>query len=129
MSKHNPTLSEIAGPPWSLPETPPTYLATWREILVALGFKFNQEDKRKVARLNKTYSGPIEVPGQGKQPFVEKTSLLAWWKGLEATVRESQQRKVDTQATVANLYDYGHDGTVVPDLSGGMKRRRKDRKP
>jgi len=110
-------------------EAPPQYLTSWREILIALGFKNNREDKQKVSRLNKSYSGPIKTPGQGKQPFVKKAELLSWWAGLEAKVNETQQRKRDAQATLANQHDFGRDGEVTPDISGGVKKRRQNRKP
>ena len=111
------------------PQTLPKYLTSWREILIALEFKNNREDKQKVSRLNKSYSGPIEIPGQGKQPFVDKAKLLDWWAGLEAKVKEGRQRKLDAQATVANRHDFGREGEVTPGISGGIKKRRRDRNP
>jgi len=108
---------------------PPVYLNTWREILITLGLKNNREDKQKVSRLNRTYSGPINIPGQGKQPFVDKAKLLEWWASLEAKVKEARQREQDAQATIANRHDFHRDGEVVPDISGGVTKRRRDRKP
>jgi hypothetical protein len=107
----------------------PTHLASWREILITLGMHHNDEDKQKVSRLNKTYSGPITTPGQGKQPFVEKAKLLEWWRGLEAKALESQQRQRDAQATVSARHGYGRKGEVAPGIAGGVKKRRRDRKP
>ena len=119
---------EVPAPPHES-QPPAKYLASWREILVALGFRNNRENKQKVSRLNKSYAGPIEIPGQGKQPFADKAKLLDWWAGLEEKVKESQQRKQDAQATVANRHDFGRDGEVAPDIAGGVRKRRKDRKP
>jgi hypothetical protein len=111
------------------PQTAMKYLTSWREILIALEFKNNREDKQKVSRLNKSYSGPIEIPGQGKQPFVDKAKLLEWWAGLETKVREDSERQRNAQATASNQHDFGRDGKVTPDISGGIKKRRRDRKP
>jgi len=116
-------------PKKTTPPDIPEYLANWREILVALGMKNNVEDKQKVFRLNKTYSGPIQIPGQGRQPFVEKMGLLKWWAGLKTKVQQSEQRQRDAQATVASGYNFSRDGEVTPDISGGVKKRRRDRKP
>jgi hypothetical protein len=108
---------------------PAEYLASWREILVALGMRDNDEDKQKVARLNKTYDGPITIPGQGRQPFAEKTKLLEWWNGLEAKIQAEKDRQRDTQATVSAQHNYAREGVVAPDIAGGVKKRRQNRKP
>ena len=106
---------------------PPTYLANWREILVALGMKDNQEDRQTVGRLNKSYAGPIATPGQGRQPFAEKTGLLEWWAGLDAKVQAEQDRNRDATASVSSGHPFGRGGQVVPDISGGVQKRRRDR--
>jgi len=96
---------DVEGKPPELPQ----YLTSWREILIALGFKYNQEGKQKVSRLNESYSGPIKTPGQGMQPLVDKAKLLEWWPGLEAKAEEKQRRKQDAQATFASRHDFGRD--------------------
>ena len=108
---------------------PAPILTSWREILIALGYKHNEEDKQKVARLNKTYGGPITIPGQGKQPLADKTALLDWWNGLTAKAQTEQDRQRDARATVSAQYDFGRNGGAVPDISGGVKKRRRDRQP
>jgi hypothetical protein len=107
---------------------PAKHLASWREILVALGMRDNKEDKQKVARLNKTYGGPITIPGQGSQPFVEKTKLLEWWNSLEARIQAEKDRQRDTQATVSTQHNYAREGVVAPNIAGGVKKRRQNRK-
>lgn len=110
-------------------EVPKKYLASWREILVALGMNHNTEDTAKVRRLNKSYSGPITIPGQGRQPFVGRFALLEWWGGLDAKVQSADQRKSDVRATMAGNYPHGRGGEAAPDIGGGVKKRRRDRKP
>ena len=118
-------------PPRSLAPlpVPEKQLTSWREILVALGMTYNSEDKQKVDRLNETFNGPIVKPGQGMQPFANKRKLLEWWNGLEATVQEQANRARDTEETVKGTHAYGREGEVVPEISGEVKKRRKDRQP
>lgn len=114
------------------PPQPPTqkkHLATWREILIALEMKSNDENRQKVDRLNETYNGPIIKPGQGKQPFADKDKLLEWWNGLEEMVQSQANRARDTKETVKGTHAYGRKGEVVPEISGSVKRRRRDRQP
>ena len=110
------------------PADPKPLLASWREILVALEMKDNREDKQKVARLNETYNGPIVIPGQGRQPLVDKAKLIEWWNNL-AVIAQADNRQRDAQATVGAKYDYGRHGKVVPEISGSVKERRRNRKP
>lgn len=105
---------------------PKTYLTSWAEILDALGLKKDQ--RGKVAKFNKDFDGPIVVEKQGAQPRVELSTLLAWYNGLEARFHELSQRQRDRQATIADQYSYGSEGTVVPEISGAVKRRRRDAK-
>ncbi len=109
------------------PSAPAVLLASWREILITLGMKNNREDRQKVDRLNTTYGGPIKKSGQGRQPLVDKAKLIEWWNHLEATA-QSDNRRRDATATVAARHKYARDGEAVPDISGGVKRRRKDRR-
>ncbi len=110
------------------PETPKQYLTSWREVLAALDRKNNETERNLLRRLNADHEGPIIFQGQGKQPFCDKTSLLAWWAGLEDRFRELQDRQRDRQTTVADQYSYGEAGVVVPEIEGSVKRRRRDAK-
>ncbi len=103
-----------------------SYLTDWRAILVALQYKDNRENQRKVRKLNKDYAGPIIIGQKGAQPKVEKAELLEWWNGLERQWQDSQQRQRDAKATVSNQHDFGRTGTVVPDIAGGVQKRRSD---
>ena len=111
------------------PPPPAVFLSGWREILVNLGLHDNQEDRQKVRRLSKSYFGPIIFPGQGKQPFVNKAKLLEWWAGLEAKVQADRGRQRDAQATAENQHNYGRNSEVIPDVAGGVKKRRQDWTP
>ena len=123
-----PSADRREGPP-KPPAPLVKLLVNWPEILIALGMKNNREDKRNVSRLNKTYSGPITIPGQGKQPLVNRAELLEWWGGLAAMVKAEQERQRDARATVSAQHRYGGEGEVIPDLAGEVKRRRRNRRP
>jgi len=111
------------------PEAAPVeYLMNWREILDELGLKNDEEKRDRIRRLNTMHGGPIIFQGRGAQPTVDKVKLVAWWNGLEDRLRELEQQQADRQATVADQVNYGKDGTVVPGIAGGVKKRRKDRK-
>ena len=114
--------------PATPPPAPVQLLATWRDILIALGMRNNSEDKQKVDRLNETYNGPIKKPGQGRQPLVGKAELIDWWNNL-TVLAETQNRTRDAKASVGSQHNYGREGKVVPDISGAVKKRRKDRRP
>ena len=125
-------IKRLHGNPSVVPEDPSTkpanMLTSWRDILVAMGLKYNNEDKSKVSGVNKTYDGPIIIPGQGRRPLVEKTKLLLWWNGLEKQAQEIADRKRDSQATVSSCHNFGRTGEANPEIGGGVKRRRGDRK-
>ena len=105
-------------------EIPAQYLTSWREILITLGMKNNREDQSKVRTLKETYDGPIIIPGQGSQPKADKTKLIAWWNGLDAKWTTVGSKTINAAATVASQHEYGRDGTVVPDISGEVKKRK-----
>jgi hypothetical protein len=110
-------------------DAPPNkYLTSWVSILVALDKKNNNPDKEEIRNFNKLYNGPILFPKQGAQPKVNKKKLIEWWNNLEYQWEVGHKKERDTKPTIDNQYNYGHSGTVAPDISGGVKIRRKDRK-
>lgn len=115
--------------PQPLPEEPKVYCSGWPEILDALRLKNNQEERRRVQRSNALFGGPITVISAGSKPRVDKTKLIAWWNSLDDIYQDLQQRERDRQATVGTSYHYGSEGTVVPDLAGSVKKRRRGNKP
>jgi hypothetical protein len=106
------------------PVPPAEYLLNWRDTLDALDLKNTEANRGRVRKLNKQFEGPITLPGKGGQPKVSKEKLLSWWNGLEERFRESEQKQADTQATIQVQHDYGRDGTVLPDISGHVQKRR-----
>jgi hypothetical protein len=107
----------------------------WRAIDEALELSRSypsmnyDERRRKLAYLNRRFGGPIKVMGQGSQPVVNRSELIAWWNSLEKLVEkqaEDQKARIrDKQATLRNLRPYGRTALVAPDLGGSVKRRRK----
>ncbi len=108
---------------------PKQYLTSWRGILFALGKGNNREDRESVRNFNTQYEGPIRIPKQGAQPKVDKAKLIKWWNDLEIQWEVGYNRERDAKPTTSDQHDYGKVGIVVPGISGGVKRRRKDRKP
>jgi hypothetical protein len=107
--------------------SPATLLTSWGEILGALGLK--KQDREKVSRLNKTRGGPIKPGKRGQQPIVDRLQLLEWWNRLTIEYEVGENRNRDTGPTTAASYEHGRDGVAIPDIGGGERKRRADRKP
>lgn len=104
----------------------PLYCVNWAEILAALNLK--RADKDKVRKLNEEHGGPIILPQKGGQPKVERGKLLSWWVGIEQLWEEQRQRQLNRDSTLEAAHRYGREAIVLPEISGSMKRRRKDRR-
>ena len=89
----------------------------------------NREDRDKVSRLSKSYDGPIRFPGQGKQPCVDKAKLIEWWNRLEIQLQDLVNQARGGKTDAESGHDYGRTGKAVPSIGGGVKQRRRDRKP
>jgi hypothetical protein len=127
-SHGTPATRPAGAAPRAATGTPPTFLHTWAGILLAVQMRNNRTDKERLERLNSDLEGPIlKANKPGGRPLVDKAKLLDWFAGLEQLHRELQQRRTDKEATVAARHGYGRDGEVVPDLAGGVKKRRKRR--
>jgi hypothetical protein len=122
------TIEAAAAQSREQPAEPKTFLWNWKEILDAVGVKDNTESRRQVRRLNDEFDGPIVVTKSGSRPRVDKAKLVTWWNRLDDLHLELQQQARDKRATVADSYNYGSEGTVVPDLAGAVKKRRRDAK-
>ncbi|NQT15093.1 MAG: hypothetical protein HQ582_20215 [Planctomycetes bacterium] len=116
---------EDCGGPRS--DSPKEYTTSWREILVALGLKNNTEDRERVRNLNAHYGGPIVFPGQGAQPKADRNKLIAWWNSLESQWTTGHARGRDSGPTTSARHGFGRGGEVVPEIRGGVKKRRADR--
>jgi hypothetical protein len=133
--------SESAIPPASEGTTTNTKpfipLTSWAEIISAINesldkphFANDEGTRTKIRSINETYHGPIRLPnGKGQQPSVNKTALLEWWATLvdkyDARRDEDARHAKDTAATVESKHNYAATGTVVPDIAGSEKRRRR----
>lgn len=108
--------------------TPKKFLRGWAEILVAVGEKNNDETRRMVKRLNELREGPISKPGRGSRPIVEQSKLLQWWNRLDLEQQDAANQREGEKLAAKFQHAYGREGTVVPEIGGAVKRRRKDRK-
>lgn len=109
------------------PAEPKVYLVNWKEVLATL--KLTADKKDWIVKANERYEGPIVLAGRGGQPFCDQRELLVWHAGLAARISELHQRRRDKQATVAVRHNYGETGTVVVEIAGSVKKRRKDARP
>lgn len=114
--------SNTAQPNVAIDEQAVERLFGWPEILDAI--KRPDSDVERVRRLNRETSGPIQTR-QGGDPRVNKKELIAWWNRLEQAYDETCRKAEDTAATVANQHQFGKEGTVVSDINGGVRQRRK----
>ncbi len=110
------------------PSTPKAYLWNWTEILDAVKMPDTEENRRQVRRLSDIHNGPITVPVSGGRPVADRTKLIEWWNGLESWFQQLQQQRQDQQATVADQYNYGRTGVVIPGIDGSEKKRRSTKK-
>jgi hypothetical protein len=111
-----------AMPHGELPAVP-VYLQSWREILDCLKLKNDKTRQNQVRQANDQYAGPIHFPGRGAQRKVNKAKLIEWWCRLEI-LWDTQGGEEDAEATVKARHNYGRDGTVVPNISGHVQKRR-----
>jgi hypothetical protein len=98
----------------------------WPEILDAI--KRPNDETGRMKQLNAKFGGPI-VTRQGGEPLVERAELINWWNSLQNRVAESQRRRTDASATLADSHPYGKRGaTVLPGIGGQIKTRRSNEK-
>jgi hypothetical protein len=123
---HSSTPPEPAAPAVEqLPlPTPTIYLFSWREVLDTVNLKNEEQNQRRVAELNRQYGGPIILPGRGGQPKVSKAKLLEWWNHLEIIWQTTGEGR-NAEATLQGQHAYGRTGTVLPDISGHARKRRR----
>jgi hypothetical protein len=101
------------------------YLNTWLDILKTLDLgPRNNADKAFVLRMNEQRDGPIQIGGRGERPMVDKAKLIEWWDKLDLQQADLEQRRDSRKRTVENSHPYGREGEVVPDIAGGVKKRR-----
>jgi hypothetical protein len=106
-----------------LPE-PVKYCHGWPEILQALKLKNNDDQRRVVRRLNERRDGPITFGSTGERPWVVAHDLLAWWNSLGQQVEEAEKQRANASESTSGQYNYGRNGTVVPEIKGHVKKKR-----
>jgi hypothetical protein len=128
-----PLPSQLLPPP---PVGPFVPLTSWLEIFAALNepigkphWKSTDTARNTIRTLNSKHNGPIIFPpGKGKQPSVNKSALMQWWKGLQehfdARNEEAESEAESARSTVADTHNYGKSETVVPGINGSVKRAR-----
>jgi hypothetical protein len=109
-------------------EQPAEYLCSWRDILACLKLKNNKETRGQISRWNKEHNGPIIIR-KGGQPKVEKSKLTKWWNRLEILWQDQANQEAGKKMSAEAQHDYGASGTAAPEVGGGVKKRRRDRKP
>ncbi len=114
-----------AGQP-SVNEQPRKLLTGWHEITAALDMTYGDRDKIKDA--NKLFEGPIRNSGPGTNPMVYLDGLITWWNRLDLKQQELANRRVGERLSAEAHHNYGRDGTAAPEIGGGVKKRRSDRK-
>jgi hypothetical protein len=100
-------------------------LTGWHEIAAALDMKHN--DREKIKSLNNRCEGPIKNQGKGTQPMVYSDELLKWWNRMAVQEKELSNRRKGKSLTAEAQHNYGRDGTVAPEIGGGIKKRRRRR--
>jgi hypothetical protein len=101
-------------------------LRGWHAITNALDMPYKQRDGIK--SLNTRFSGPIINHGAGSSPMVYRDVLLDWWNRLAMQQQELTNRREGARLSAEARHDYGHDGIAAPEIGGGVKKRRKDRR-
>lgn len=114
-----PTNRRLADAP---PDRPVQLLKSWGEILTAIGQK--KGDLKSVQRLNGHFDGPIPKPTQGRQPVVDRDKLLDWWNNLAAVEQDRSNQRAGRRLSGESEHAYGKSGTVAPEISGRVKKRR-----
>ena len=108
--------------------TPKAYLFGWPEILKTLEERNDDEVRRQVSRMNKDFNGPIIIEKQGSKPKVEKQKLIEWWNGLEVQWADRMHQEEGKKLSAEIQHNFGKDGEAAPEIGGGVKKRRADRK-
>jgi hypothetical protein len=101
-------------------------LTGWRAICDALGEKY--ASRTKIGSLNDRLGGPIMSRGKGTQPMVYQDELIEWWNKLAVRAQELENRREGARLSAEAQHNYGQSGTVAPELGGGVKTRRRDKR-
>jgi hypothetical protein len=108
----------------------PAIIAALNEQLDTAKHTDNEQTRTLIRKLNTQHRGPIVLPTRrGTHPQVDKFVLLEWWGRLrEHFVDRDEEAEQETESkdhTVADTHPYSSTGTVVPEISGHIKSRKK----
>jgi hypothetical protein len=103
--------------------TPRQLLTGWHEIAKVLEVKY--QDREKIKSLNARCDGPITNRGKGTQPMVYRDKLLEWWNSMDIRYQELANQREGRKLSTESQYNYGRDGTVAPEIGGGVRKRRR----
>jgi hypothetical protein len=115
-----PRIGVIAG------GTPRKLLTGWRAIAAALDMKYAQH--KDIKSLNQRLKGPIRNKGAGTKPMVYLDNLLEWWNHLAVQQQELSNQRDGVRLSAEAQHNYGRDGTAAPEIGGGVKKRRRDKR-
>jgi hypothetical protein len=104
---------------------PRKLLDGWRDITAALEMKYSDRDKIK--GLNDRCKGPIKASGKGTKPLVYADELIDWWNQMANKQQELVNAHEGRKLSATAQYNYGREGTAAPEITGSVKKRRRDR--
>jgi hypothetical protein len=106
--------------------SPRKLLTGWHAITKALEIPYSQ--RKDVKSLNQRLQGPIENAGRGTQPMVYRDDLVEWWNKLDILQQERANQREGAQLSAEAQHNYGREGNAAPEIGGGVKKRRKDKR-
>jgi hypothetical protein len=105
---------------------PKQLLTGWHAIAAALKLRYNQ--RKDIKSLNERFEGPIRHRGAGTRPMVYLDDLLDWWNHLAIQEQELANQRDGARLSAEAQHNYGRDGEAAPEIGGGVKKRRKDKR-
>ncbi|MSQ94329.1 MAG: hypothetical protein EXR98_07205 [Gemmataceae bacterium] len=109
-----------------LDEEPRKLLWGWHDITNAL--KMQHRQRNDVKSLNERFGGPIKHHGAGTRPMVYLDDLLNWWNKLAVQEQELANQRDGAKLSADAQHNYGRDGKAAPEIGGGVKKRRRDKR-
>jgi hypothetical protein len=107
-------------------DRPKKLLTGWHDICAALETPYAQREHIK--SMNDRFDGPITNKGAGTLPMVYQDLLIEWWNRLAIQAQESTNRREGAKVSTEAQHNYGREGIVAPEIGGGVKKRRRDKR-
>jgi len=105
---------------------PKTLLTGWHAIAGALDLPHARH--KEIRSLNDRCGGPITNKGAGTRPMVYQEDLIEWWNKMAVQTQELENQREGARLSVEAQHNYGRDGTAAPEIGGGVKKRRRDKR-